>query len=271
LPELPEVETTRIGITPYVLGETISNVIVREPRLRWLVPRSLAEILAGQTVRQLSRRAKYLLFYTEKGCLILHLGMSGSLRVITDNHPPDKYDHVDIGFTSGRCLRLRDPRRFGSIHWTMEDPLRHPLLCHLGPEPLSNRLTGNYFYDKSRNRTQSIKTFLMDSRVVAGVGNIYANEALYAAGIHPGRKAGKISKRRYEQLAVSVKDVLRRAIKKGGTTLRDFVDGEGNPGYFRNDLQIYQRGGETCRRCSTIIKTIRLGQRSTYYCPGCQR
>ena len=271
MPELPEVETARAGIAPHVLGETISAVIVRDSRLRWPVPRMLARTLPGQTVRQLSRRAKYLLFYTEKGCLILHLGMSGSLRIVSADQPPDKYDHVDIGLTSGLCLRLRDPRRFGSIHWTTDDPLRHPLLHRLGPEPLSNRLTGRYFYDKSRARTQSIKAFLMDSRVVAGIGNIYANEALYATGIHPGRKAGGVSKRRYERLAASVKEVLRRAIEKGGTTLRDFVDGAGNPGYFRHELQIYQRRGETCRRCNGIIRTLRLGQRSTYYCPGCQR
>lgn len=271
MPELPEVETTRIGIASYVLGECITDVIVREPRLRWPVPKQLKKILTGQTVRKLGRRAKYLLFYTERGCMILHLGMSGSLRIVAEDVPPEKHDHIDIIFGSGRYLRLRDPRRFGSIHWTTEDPLQHLLLNRLGPEPLSNGLNGEYLFSKSRKRKQAIKTFIMDSRIVVGIGNIYANEALFTAGIHPKRRAGNVSAGRYAKLADSIKDVLHKALDKGGTTLRDFVNSEGKPGYFRHELQVYDRTGEPCPNCKAIIKSERLGQRSIFYCPGCQR
>jgi len=270
MPELPEVETTRIGIAPYVIGECIMDVVVREPKLRWPVPRNLKKILIGQTVRKLGRRAKYLLFYTERGCMILHLGMSGSLRLVAEDHHPEKHEHLDIVFESNRCLRLRDPRRFGSIHWTTTDPLQHPLLNHLGPEPLSNKFNGEYLYEKSRKRTAAIKTFIMDSHIVVGLGNIYSNEALFAAGIHPKRSAGKVSAERYVKLADNIKDVLNKALAKGGTTLRDFVNGEGKPGYFRHELQVYDRAGESCPNCETIIKTGRIGQRSIFYCPGCQ-
>ncbi len=270
MPELPEVETTRIGIAPYVLGECITDVVVREPKLRWPVPRNLKKILIGQIVRKLGRRAKYLLFYTERGCMILHLGMSGSLRLVAYDHPPEKHEHLDIVFESNRCLRLRDPRRFGSIHWTTKDPLQHPLLHHLGPEPLSNKFNGEYLFEKSRKRTTAIKTFIMDSRIVVGVGNIYSNEALFAAGIHPKRSAGNVSAERYVKLADNIKDVLNKSLAKGGTTLRDFVNGEGKPGYFRHELQVYDRAGESCPNCKTIIKTGRIGQRSIFYCPNCQ-
>ena len=270
MPELPEVETTRIGIAPHVLGERIADVRVREPRLRWRVPKQLKKTLTGQTVCKLGRRAKYLLFYTEQGCMILHLGMSGSLRIVPEDLPPEKHEHFDLIFESRLCLRLRDPRRFGSIHWTAQDPLQHPLLKHLGPEPLSNKLNGEYLFTKSRKRTRAIKTFIMDSRIVVGIGNIYSNEALFAAGIYPKRSAGKISAERYAQLSGCIKEILNRALAKGGTTLRDFVNGEGKPGYFRHELQIYDHAGEPCPHCKTIIKTGRLGQRSIFYCPNCQ-
>lgn len=271
MPELPEVETTRIGIAPYVVGEKIKKIIVRDSRLRWPVPASLDDQLSGQLIRRLSRRAKYLLFQAENGCMLLHLGMSGSLRILMEETPPDKHDHVDICFEAGHRLRFRDPRRFGSVHWTMADPLKHPLLCHLGPEPLGDNFTGDSLFAKSRQRRQSIKTFIMDSRIVVGVGNIYASEALFAAGIHPKRKAGRVSWKRYGRLANAIKTVLKKAIRKGGTTLRDFLNGNGEPGYFRMELMVYDRAGEPCKVCNSIIRSERIGQRSAYYCPKCQR
>jgi formamidopyrimidine-DNA glycosylase len=271
VPELPEVETTRKGIAPYVVGETVKDIIIRERNLRWPIPTSLKRSLKNQLIRKLRRRAKYLLFYTDKGCLILHLGMSGSLRVIDNQQAHEKHDHVDIVFESGHSLRYRDPRKFGSILWTKDDPLEHKLIKHLGPEPLSDEFNTDYLYARSRKRTQAIKTFIMDSRIAVGVGNIYANEALFLAGIKPNQKAGKVSKARYEKLIIAIKDVLTRAIKKGGTTLRDFINGEGKPGYFRNELQVYDREGEPCNYCKTTIKMVRLGQRSTFYCSNCQR
>lgn len=271
MPELPEVETTRIGIAPHVLGETIRDVVVRDGRLRWPVPKQLANKLRGQSICKLSRRAKYLLFQTETGCLILHLGMSGSLRILTEATPPEKHDHVDLVFASGKRLRYRDPRRFGCMLWTEAEPEQHKLLSDLGPEPLSDELSGDYLFRQSRKRTQSIKSYIMDSHTVVGVGNIYANESLFMAGIHPGRQAGKITRTRYEQLAQSIKIVLKLALAKGGTTLRDFVNGWGEPGYFRHELQVYDRGGEPCFKCKSPIKARRLGQRSAFYCPKCQQ
>ena len=271
MPELPEVETTRIGIAPYVLGEKIDTVIIREARLRWPVSRQLKRKITGRVVRKLTRRAKYLLFHFENGYMLVHLGMSGSLRILPEPIKAEKHDHVDFVFESGRILRFRDPRRFGCILWTDDDPGQHVLLCSLGPEPLSDEFNGNYLFQRARNRTQSIKTFIMDSRTVVGVGNIYANEALFASGIRPKTKTGKITKTRYEKLAAAIKTVLKKALAKGGTTLRDFVNGAGEPGYFRHELQVYDRAGEPCIKCQTPIKVERLGQRSTFYCPNCQK
>ncbi|MCY3752358.1 MAG: bifunctional DNA-formamidopyrimidine glycosylase/DNA-(apurinic or apyrimidinic site) lyase [Gammaproteobacteria bacterium] len=271
MPELPEVETTRRGIAPYVVNKTIQAVVIRQHHLRWPVPAALATALAGRRFTKVGRRAKYLIFYLEHGSVLLHLGMSGSLRVLDAAVPPDKHDHVDVVFHDHTCLRLRDPRRFGSIHWTEQDPLQHPLLRHLGPEPLGPDFTGAYLYGLSRNRTRSVKTFIMDSRIVVGVGNIYASEALFRSGIHPLRKAGNISVKRYLALAGAIKEVLQAALASGGTTLRDFVGGDGAPGYFKLDLNVYDRAGEPCRVCAGNIRQIRQGQRSTYYCPRCQR
>lgn len=271
MPELPEVETIRKGIAPHVVGKTVKDVIVRDRRLRWPVPGQLRKKLTGRSIRKITRRAKYIIFHTSQGCMLIHLGMSGSLRIITGSQAPEKHDHADIVFASGGCLRFRDPRRFGSIHWTNDDPLQHKLLRHLGPEPLGNELDGDYLFKKSGRRTQSVKTFIMDSRIVAGVGNIYANEALFAAGIHPKRKAGNISKLRYEKLTAAIRHVLQQALAKGGTSLRDFVNSEGAPGYFRPELKVYGREGEPCVICNSIIRVIRTGQRSTFYCPVCQR
>lgn len=271
MPELPEVETTRRGIEPYILCKKISDVIVRDRRLRWPVPAGLKGKLVNQQITKIDRRAKYLLLHVERGCVILHLGMSGSLRILQQNIPADKHDHIDVVFSSGIRLRFRDPRRFGSLHWTVNDPLTHKLLRHLGPEPLADEFSAEYLYRLSRKRTQAIKTFIMDSRIVVGVGNIYASEALFLAGIHPRRKAGQISRQRYGDLAIAIKNVLQKSIRAGGTSLRDFVSGEGQPGYFAQELQVYDQEDTPCPNCSTLIRQIRIGQRSTYYCHHCQR
>ncbi|MBL1142166.1 MAG: bifunctional DNA-formamidopyrimidine glycosylase/DNA-(apurinic or apyrimidinic site) lyase [Proteobacteria bacterium] len=271
MPELPEVETTKKGIAPYVVGETVKDIIIRERNLRWPVPHTLKRSLKHHLIRKLKRRAKYLLFYTDSGCMILHLGMSGNLRVLDSTVPHEKHDHVDIIFESGHLLRFRDPRKFGSLLWTNEDPLEHKLINHLGPEPLSDEFNTEYLYARSRKRTQAIKTFIMDSRIVVGVGNIYASEALFRAGIKPSLQAGKISNACYAKLVNKIKTVLSEAIEKGGTTLRDFYNGEGKPGYFSQELNVYNREDEPCNKCNKKIKMIRLGQRSTFYCSYCQK
>lgn len=271
MPELPEVETTRTGIAPHVLGEKIYKVIVRDGRLRWPVPKELKRNITGRAVRDISRRGKYLIFHFDNGSMLVHLGMSGSLRILTAKVKAEKHDHADFIFESGCILRFRDPRRFGSILWTGGDPEQHSLLAALGPEPLGDELSGDYLFRRSRGRAQSVKTFIMDSRIVTGVGNIYANEALFAAGIHPRNQAGKISKARYEKLGAAIKEVLEKAVAKGGTTLRDFVNSAGEPGYFRHELQVYARAGQACVQCRAPIKVQRLGQRSTFYCSRCQK
>lgn len=270
MPELPEVETTRRGIAPYIEGRRIVDVIVREPRLRWPVPAELTE-LVGQTVSDIERRAKYLLFRSGSGTMLLHLGMSGSVRVLLAPQPPRRHEHVDLLIEGGALLRYQDPRRFGSIHWTRDDPLQHPLLARLGPEPLGPEFDGDYLYRQARGRTGPVKTFLMNAQIVVGVGNIYANEALHRAGILPSRAAGSISRERYRRLAETVREVLAAAIVAGGTTLRDFTSTEGSPGYFSQQLYVYGRGGEPCAGCGEPLRVSRLGQRATYYCTKCQR
>ncbi len=270
MPELPEVETSRRGIEPHIKGKPVSDVIVRHHQLRWPVPRGLKAKLTGHTIRAVSRRAKYLLLAFDHGTLILHLGMSGSLRIIDGTLPADKHDHVDILFANGKALRLTDPRRFGAVLWTRNDPLRHELIAHLGPEPLSDDLDGEYLYQRSRGRKSTVKQFIMDGKIVVGVGNIYASESLFLAGIHPKRIAGKISHERYDKLADAIKQVLAAAIEQGGTTLRDFVGGDGKPGYFAQKLNAYGREGEPCPQCGTPIKQLVIGQRSTFFCPKCQ-
>ena len=270
MPELPEVETTRRGIEPHVVGRTVTRLIVRNPRLRWRVPAKLEKELAGQTIGSVTRRGKYLLLATAAGTVILHLGMSGSLRIVACSHPADKFDHVDIVLDSGDCLRLRDPRRFGALLWTRVDPLRHKLLKHLGPEPLGSDFSGEYLYKKLHGRKRNIRDCLLDSRLVAGIGNIYANEALFAAGLRPTRQAGKISRVRYGRLAAAIRETLQRALRAGGTTLRDFRNGRGEPGYFQLSLKVYGREAEPCRSCHSPIRARRLGQRTAFYCPTCQ-
>jgi formamidopyrimidine-DNA glycosylase len=270
VPELPEVETTRQGIAPHCEGRTVTRVTVRNPKLRWPVPDDLAARLEGQTIRAVDRRAKYLFLVFDQGTVIVHLGMSGSLRVITDDTPPLTHDHIDLALDSGITLRFNDPRRFGCWLWT-DAPLTHPLIAHLGPEPLSGDFNGPLLFRLSRGKQTPVKSFLMDNHVVVGVGNIYANEALFKAGIHPRRKAGRISLDRYHRLAEAVRETLSAAILMGGTTLRDFVNSDGKPGYFAQSLLVYGRGGESCKHCGLPLKEIRMNNRSTVYCPKCQR
>jgi formamidopyrimidine-DNA glycosylase len=270
MPELPEVETTRCGIEPHLIGHTITTAIVRNRNLRWPIPRDLARQVRQQVIEGIERRGKYLLVRLSTGSLILHLGMSGSLRILDCSTPPDKHDHVDLVLENGQCLRLRDPRRFGALLFTRREPLHHKLLRGLGPEPLGQAFDGRYLFNTARGRKIAVKSFLMDSKVVVGIGNIYANEALFLAGIHPKRAAGRISLERYQQLAAAIRQVLRAAIRAGGTTLRDFTAENGRPGYFSQKLKVYGRTGEPCPVCGTLIRHLILGQRSTYYCPHCQ-
>ncbi|KEQ16491.1 bifunctional DNA-formamidopyrimidine glycosylase/DNA-(apurinic or apyrimidinic site) lyase [Endozoicomonas numazuensis] len=271
MPELPEVETTRRGIAPHIEGQTVADVIVRNPRLRWPVPEQLKQHLAGQVIRSVTRRAKYLLISTDAGTLLVHLGMSGSLRVLNEPRKAEKHDHVDLVFGNGIRLRYTDPRRFGAVLWINDNVMEHNLLSKLGPEPLSDDFTAQRLYLCSRGKSQPVKTFIMDNHVVVGVGNIYANEALFKAGIRPDRPCGKISRVRYDRLTDSIKETLAKAIEQGGTTLRDFVGGDGKPGYFKQELAVYGRKGQPCIHCSTPIVEIRLGNRSTCYCKKCQR
>jgi formamidopyrimidine-DNA glycosylase len=271
MPELPEVETTRRGLAKLVTGKKIRRVLVRERRLRWPIPDELSQYLVGRTVRAVRRRAKYLLIDTSNGTLIIHLGMSGSIRHVAPNAPVRKHDHVDIELDDEICLRYHDPRRFGSMHWTSVSADEHFLLCSLGPEPLGPDFTPDYLYGRSRNRKIAVKNFLMDAHVVVGVGNIYASEALYLSGLSPVRAAGQVSLARYAKLVDSVQQTLRRAIKAGGTTLRDFVSGDGQPGYFGQQLFVYGKAGERCSKCASEIRVRTIGQRSSYYCPVCQR
>ena len=269
MPELPEVETSRRGIEPYVLGERIDDVVIRERRLRWPVSPDVDRHLPGQTVQSIDRRAKYLLINTTDGTAIIHLGMSGSVSIVDPDTPASVHDHFDIALGSGKSLRYRDPRRFGSLHWA-DDPTGHWLLRNLGPEPLSDEFEGEYLYERSRGRRVSVKPFIMNADIVVGVGNIYASEALFLAGIHPRRAAGRIALQRYDVLADAIKAVLGRAIEAGGTTLRDFYGFNGEAGYFQQQLEVYGRDDEACRRCSRPLSVTVLGQRSTYYCKTCQ-
>lgn len=271
MPELPEVETTCRAIAPHVVGQTITGVVIRDRRLRWPVPRGLRGKLLGHKAAAVERRAKYLLLRFAHGTLIMHLGMSGSLRIVTGAQPPAKHDHLDLEFQTGVILRLRDPRRFGSVLWTSTEPMTHSLLAGLGPEPFTSACSGAYLYLKSRGRKQAVKNYIMDSRIIVGVGNIYASEALFRAGIRPQRRAGKVTQQEYARLIEAIRKVLRAAISAGGTTLRDYVSGAGQPGYFAVDLQVYDRAGKPCPQCGHPVKQSRIGQRSAYYCVTCQR
>lgn len=270
MPELPEVETTRKGIEPHLQGQRVERVIVRHHGLRWPVPDDLDVRLAGQRILRVERRAKYLLIRAESGTLLCHLGMSGSLRLVDAGLEPALHEHVDVVLESGQALRYTDPRRFGCMLWVAGGE-QHPLLARLGPEPLSDDFNAAGLQARAKGRQVAIKTFIMDNAVVVGVGNIYANEALFAAGIDPRKAAGKVSKAKLALLVDEIKTVLARAIEQGGTTLKDFVGGDGKPGYFQQELQVYGRAGQPCRACGTDLCEVRLGQRSTVFCNICQR
>lgn len=272
MPELPEVETTRRGLAPLLVGRTVTKVVVRRRRLRLPIPRALDAALPGQRITTITRRAKYLLLGTAAGTALVHLGMSGSLRLLPAGRAPGKHDHWDLVFDDGRRLRLNDPRRFGVLLWTTRDPLAHPLLRHLGPEPLAGDATAlaRHLAARARGRRAAVKHFLMDQRIVVGVGNIYVSEALFRARVRPTRAAGRVTAAEWRAIARSIRSVLTRAIAVGGTTLRDFTRPDGAPGYFRIRLAVYGRAGAACRRCHTPIRQRIQGQRATYWCPACQ-
>jgi len=270
MPELPEVETSRRGIHSAVVNHTIQQVIIRDHRLRWPIPNHLSDTLCQQTIVALTRRGKYLLFHTEQGTLILHLGMSGYLKITDSNTPPIKHDHVDLVFDQ-YCLRYHDPRRFGCLLWTHEDPAEHRLLHHLGPEPLTRHFNATTLYNAAKRRQIAVKAFIMNHTIVVGVGNIYASESLFLAGIHPKRPANSISLNEYRKLCDAIKKVLKRAIKAGGTTLKDFKKADGKPGYFQQALHVYDQYPHPCQRCASPIEKTIIAQRSTYYCPHCQK
>ena len=270
MPELPEVETSRRGIEPHLLNKTIKNVTIRQHKLRWPIPKNLPDLAEGKKIRAICRRAKYIYLQLDNGSIIIHLGMSGSLRICTNKTPIEKHDHIDIGVTGNKILRLRDPRKFGCVLWTADDINEHKLIKSLGPEPLDDIFTASYMHKKSRKRTCSIKSFIMNSHMVVGVGNIYASESLFKAGINPKRKAGSVSLARFEKLVDAIKVTLRDSIEQGGTTLKDFTGGDGQPGYFAQKLLVYGRTDDQCPVCNKPIKKITQQARSTFYCPQCQ-
>ncbi|HDV7283606.1 TPA: bifunctional DNA-formamidopyrimidine glycosylase/DNA-(apurinic or apyrimidinic site) lyase [Mannheimia haemolytica] len=271
MPELPEVETSVRGVSPYLVGQTIEQIIVRQPKLRWAVSPELSQ-MAGAKITAVERRAKYLIIRTDKGDILVHLGMSGSLGILQERQQEEigKHDHVDLITPNGTILRYNDPRKFGCWLWA-EKAEDHELLRKLGPEPLSNDFTADYLFAKSRKKTTACKTFIMTNEVVVGVGNIYACESLFMAGIHPELAAQNLTKKQCERLVKTIKEVLTKAIIQGGTTLKDFIQPDGKPGYFAQVLQVYGRKGEACNDCGKTIETKVIGQRNTYFCPKCQR
>lgn len=270
MPELPEVETTKNGISPHILNQTVQQVVIRAPKLRWPIPTNISSDLRGKTVRSVERRAKYLLINFDNGTLIMHLGMSGRLQTLTTKTPAQKHDHVDINFGNGICLRLTDPRRFGAVLWTTTSPFDHKLLKDLGPEPFDSNFTGKHLSSLAQRKKVAVKLFIMDAKNVVGVGNIYASEALFAAQIDPRTPSNQVSPQQYTLLAKHIKRILKLAIEKGGTTLKDFLDTDGKPGYFSQKLQVYGRDTQKCYKCTSIIESVVLGQRNTFYCPECQ-
>ncbi|MCV6637744.1 bifunctional DNA-formamidopyrimidine glycosylase/DNA-(apurinic or apyrimidinic site) lyase [Candidatus Albibeggiatoa sp. nov. NOAA] len=270
MPELPEVETTKNGIVHNLKSKTVKQVIIRQPKLRWPVPEHLPDTLAQQTIQTIQRRGKYILLTFPNGHLISHLGMSGSFRVLPTQTPIKKHDHIDIIFQDDLCLRYHDPRRFGCLLWTDQAVEQHKLISVLGVEPLEQDLTGEYLYKKSRPKRVAIKNFIMDSHIVVGVGNIYANEALFLANIHPSTPAQKVGLAQYEKLVAHIKQVLATAIQQGGTTLRDFTNADGQAGYFQQTLHVYGKAGEQCSCGRATIEKIVIGQRASYFCPACQ-
>jgi len=271
VPELPEVEITRRGLVPHLVGRRVETVVVRNRNLRWPIARNLGARISGCTVRTVERRAKYLLIGCGIGWLIVHLGMSGSLRVLPRVTPAGKHDHFDLVLDSGMIVRLTDPRRFGAVLWAAQDPYSHPLLADLAPEPLGAEFDAGWLHASTRGRRAAIKTVLMDSHTVVGVGNIYASESLFRAGIHPKTAAGRVSLQRCERLVSAIRETLAAAIEAGGSTLRNFVGAEGDPGRFQQGYFVYGRDGEPCRSCGAAIRALRQARRATFYCPHCQR
>ena len=272
MPELPEVETTRRGIAPHLLGQRVDQLLIYEPRLRWPVDPGMAAAVRGQLIHSVERRAKYLLIQLQHGCLLVHLGMSGSLRVLSTGTPRRSHDHFDLLLQpAALTLRYNDPRRFGSLHYLTGPVDEHPLLQSLGPEPLGDDFDADYLHRSSRGRRVAVKLLIMNSHVVVGVGNIYASEALFCAGIRPGRAARSLTRAECGHLVTAIREVLANALRAGGTTLRDYVNADGAPGYFRQQLYVYERADEPCRRCSTPIRHRVQGARATYYCPRCQQ
>jgi formamidopyrimidine-DNA glycosylase len=276
MPELPEVETSRRGIEPHLIKQTITDVVIRQHKLRWPIPKNLPVLATGQKIQKVCRRAKYIYLQLDNGYIIIHLGMSGSLRICTEETPIEKHDHIDICISTPRSkkikiLRLRDPRKFGCVLWTADDINQHKLIKSLGPEPLDDVFTAHFLHSKAKKRTCSIKSFIMNSHIVVGVGNIYASEALFKAGINPKRKAGSVSLARLEKLVDAIKITLKQSIEQGGTTLKDFTGEDGQPGYFAQKLLVYGRNNEDCTVCGKSIKQFTQQARSTYYCPNCQR
>ncbi len=269
MPELPEVEVSRMGITPHLLGQTIQTIQVRQPQLRWPVPQEIS-VLQGQVIRHIRRRAKYLLIDTDTGTAIIHLGMSGNLRVLDDYIEPNKHDHVDLVLTNGKVLRYHDPRRFGAWLWC-EAGYEHEVMAHLGPEPLTDEFNAEYLFAKSRNKKVVTKQFIMDNKIVVGVGNIYASESLFSSAIHPQLPAGKLSLLQCQSLVTEIKQVLARAIAQGGTTLKDFNQADGKPGYFAQELQVYGKAGQSCPKCGEPISQAKIGQRNSFFCHHCQK
>jgi formamidopyrimidine-DNA glycosylase len=270
MPELPEVETTCKGISPYIIGNTITQVIVRQTQLRWPIPQDLTQTLSGMQILGVSRRGKYCLLHTQTGSLILHLGMSGNLRIVHVSESVKPHDHVDFIFANSVVLRFNDQRKFGAVLWASGDVASHPLLKDLGPEPLTDDFSAEHLYRLAHKRKTAIKTFIMDGHIVVGVGNIYASESLFMAGIAPTQAAGSLSLLECENLVTAIRTVLQRAIEQGGTSLKDFVNAEGKPGYFSQSLAVYGRGGLPCYRCQTLIEQVKISQRMSYFCPVCQ-
>lgn len=267
MPELPEVEVSRLGITPHLIGQTVAKLTFRTPKLRWDIPHELKK-MEGQIIRNISRRAKYLLIETNVGSAIVHLGMSGSLRVLDADIAPAKHDHVDLKLTNGKVLRYNDPRRFGAWLWTENG--EHQALLNMGPEPLTKDFDAQYLFAKADKKRLAVKQFIMDNKVVVGVGNIYANESLFSARIHPCRAAGSLTEDEWVRLVKEIKQVLETAIEQGGTTLKDFAQADGKPGYFAQELRVYGRSGEPCPSCSGVIQEQKIGQRNTFFCGACQ-
>jgi formamidopyrimidine-DNA glycosylase len=269
MPELPEVEVSRMGISPHLVGQTIKAFVFRTPKLRWEIPQELKQ-LEGQVIRHIRRRAKYLLIETEQGTAIVHLGMSGSLRVLDADFPAAKHDHVDLKLMNGKILRYNDPRRFGAWLWCAPNE-SHVVLAHMGPEPLTEEFNADYVAEKAKGKRVAVKQFIMDNKIVVGVGNIYANESLFKSRIHPTRPAGKLTRKEWQLLVENIKATLEIAIQQGGTTLKDFAQADGKPGYFAQELLVYGKAGEPCPECGETLQEQKIGQRNTFFCGECQR